>query len=69
LKAEGLRYESIYDFKYAASTYFDRAAQLEIDYEWFRENFDPFSDEFALERIVAALSAPLLQQRAERVSL
>lgn len=52
----GLRHATIDGFERAAAMHIAREPAPAIDYDWFRENFDPFNDGRALSRIAAALS-------------
>lgn len=68
LQTQGLRHKTIDGFAQAAAAHFDRETAPVIDYDWFRENFDPFADDMALDRIAAALSTPHHYHQPERVS-
>jgi hypothetical protein len=53
----GLLHENADGFEAALRRYIEAPQAFEIPYEWFRQRFDPYSDDRALERVAEVLLA------------
>ncbi|PPR11132.1 MAG: hypothetical protein CFH41_01233 [Alphaproteobacteria bacterium MarineAlpha11_Bin1] len=52
---EGFMHDNIQSFTYALAHMIDAPEAINVPVEWLREQFDPFDDDKALERVVDAL--------------
>lgn len=55
LREEGLLGGDLETMKQIFQAYFDDPSGVSVSYDWFRENFEPYGDGWALDRIAAAL--------------